>query len=368
MRPRLLVVLFALSTACGRDSASRSAPPPSVPSPASPSQSQAATLTPNVSPEEQTSARKTVELFLAGFRHAGEHGDAEVRVITYKLLRDSALAAASSIDTSEYRPMLHPRAGEILDEIAELDAADAKDAEGSAELPAKPQHEPPTYEGGAFHVTGAVKRCYQDGVALKAGGKYYFVRDADCPVFNTLSGYVEDTLETVDLDIGRDGREAMIVTISDRETADDDRREFQQALKEYEADYKLKLAAYKDAAAKNQPLAKAREEEGKTRQLRRQGLLTELERILLPLSQGKPVPGTTSTATANVVAVIDPPPSASAVKVEGVPERAPSASRRSHQANNVASKKDRGACMRRCVAICADDPGCERSCATQKCM
>lgn len=169
-----------------------------------------------------------------------------------------------------------------LERLVALESELPKDVEVPP-VPEKPVHEPPKYMG-VFQLSGAVRTCYKDGVLMAARGKYYFVRDAVCPDAPLLTGFVEETGETVDADIGRDGREAIVVRIADRESAADDRADHRKAVAEYEAEFKKKTEEYKKALAERQAIERTLGPAGMARAAEAADLRRAVDDVLVPLA------------------------------------------------------------------------------------
>ena len=182
-------------------------------------------------------ARRAVDTALKGF---GAAPDAEARRTGYLALLETLTKSKALVDPSTYKGLPFPAATPLLDRLAAIAAAEATDEKDAPNVPSKPEHDPPKYTG-AFQLSGQVRKCYKDGVVLQSGAKFYFLADAKCPDVPYLYGYVQDDGRTVDVDIGRGGREATVVTIGDKESASDDRAAHRKAVVEYEADYAATL-------------------------------------------------------------------------------------------------------------------------------
>lgn len=204
------------------------------------------------SPSKEQLARAEVDKHWRAFTEASIP---LLRRVAYGELRKK-LDAADALPEAERNARRSAQADKLLAERETLE----KELEN---LPGKPVYD------GAFRVGGAVRTCYKDGVVLESNGKLYFVKDATCPDTPLLHGWVEDTGETLTLDLGRNGREAKVVEISDKEKAQDDRKDFNE-----------KLAAYSAAVAANPRLPKERE----AKEARLKALETELDAALLALA------------------------------------------------------------------------------------
>jgi hypothetical protein len=293
----------------------------------------------------------------------------EARLGAYrKLLQAHEQAKARGVDEPD-----GTESKEALALIQRLDALDEEEREERAaapNIPEKPKLEIPEYDG-AFQISGPVRRCYKDGVAMQSRGTFYFVKDARCPDRPVLYGFVESSLgQTVTLDFGRDGREAEVVAISDKETAADDRKEHQEAVQNARKEYAAQLAAYNAAVRENASVVATLEKNQKARDSVRRRLLLELDGILRPLVQrlgGGPAPVEE--------AIPAPAVPAQPVQVDVLPQAlpkpaGPSPAPPAPAARAVAPeppKRDRAACLRQCVARCADDANCERTCASSEC-
>jgi len=195
-------------------------------------------------------ARKELEKPLELLRSADS---ASVRRVAYELLcmqleKKKGILPDQELDTRRSR-----RADELLKELEGL-------RQSTAEILDRPVYQ------GAYRLGGAVRQCYKDGVVLESQGKLYFIKDAVCPDEPLLHGWVDDTGDTVTLDLGRNGREAKVVEISDKEKAQDDRKEFNQ-----------QMAAYSKALAANPDLPKERER----RKAKERSIEEQLDAVLL---------------------------------------------------------------------------------------
>lgn len=338
------VALLALAVGCKKSNPV----PAAASSQATEVKSEPASTPPPADSAKKNEKREAVAQAMSAFLRTAESSSSD-RLEAYKKFVDELESATGIADTTPWQNFRPASAKKVLDRLKELDGDEAKDKEGSAELPEKPEHSPPKYSG-AVHISGIVKGCDRPGVALKVGEKYYYVKGADCPVIaSVLVGYVEETGGTVRLDIGRDGRDAIEVTISDAEKAADDRRSFQKELREYEEEYKTKLAEYQKAVAENRDAIGGLEKRKAARESERKQLTVQLDKILVALisSKGESAGPPLNVDTAKTdVAGKSATPSAGAA---------------------AAPKKDRGACLRACIASCSNDANCERSCAVQKC-
>lgn len=143
---------------------------------------------------------------------------------------------------------------DISERMATIDAAisDLSDVEGQLAAleepvePEKPIWEKPDY-GGVFHISGAYRGPYdQGGVVVQTKGAYYVIQDANEPdgYTTSLNGYVEDTGDIVTLNIGRDGRDAHVVNLSDKETFRDDQATYKEEVRDAKAEYEAAKKAY----------------------------------------------------------------------------------------------------------------------------
>jgi hypothetical protein len=313
-------------------------------------------------------------------------GSAERRRSTYVALVAVQEKSKSVPAIASHAGIPSRQAEKLLARLDALTAADAAETESLA-MPDQPQHEPPKYEG-AFPLGGAVRKCFQDGVALESNGRFYFVKDAECPVLSLLHGYVENTGDTVKLDLGRDGRDAAVVAISDAEKAQDDQQAHRKAVSEYEADYAKLLQEYRAAIKTRGPILAAAKKSRPLRAQERQAVETELDGILLTLAGGKPAEHVNEPRAADVV----PAPTNSAVA--SAPVEAPSELRgaqasprpvsnagpaapphgaatdsvaKSSTAPATNPEDARRACIASCVGRCSGDANCEHACVTSKC-
>lgn len=276
--------------------------------------------------------------------------------------------AGSASEREQLKSLAHPTAREILKRIRALDDEGRKERAALGTRPEKP--EKPSY-AGAFHLSGSIKKCYQDGIVVRGRGKYFFVKDAQCPNLRRVNGYVESDLmgTTIDVDIGRDGREAEVVTLSDRETAQDDREVFND---EIIPDYRKELRRYTDWDKIHGDEEREHKLNSLSRGAAKQTLEAALERILAPMAGGAQPP------SVNVEMLLAQHKRASKVDAKTAkkrrPKKAPAArkpppSSRPAKAEAPAprSRASRTACLKRCIAKCDEDSDCERTCASQRC-
>lgn len=171
--------------------------------------------------------------------------------------------------------------------IAKLDLLERQEHEDFAALdePKKPEPRPVPEYDGAYSVSGAVRQCARDGVILEAyNGKFYALLDTVCPDVPNLFGVVEDLGRTIKVDIGRSGREAKVVKLSDREKESDDRAAHRKIVADHytdqrkeAADYQFELARYRKNLADANAAKAARTPE-------RERLVKAIDMILLPIA------------------------------------------------------------------------------------
>ncbi len=266
--------------------------------------------------------------------------------------------------TGTIQPLLH--------RLAELE----RQEQGAAlpPVPDKPEHDAPKYMG-AFPLGGRVHTCYKDGVLLQSAKKYYFIKDAVCPDAPLLHGFVEDTGETIMADVGRDGREATVVRIADRESASDDRAAHRKAVAEYEKDYREKTEEYRKALADRQAAERALGPDAKARSAEMEKLRKQIDGALVAVLKGGTAPSASAPSPSSTAMSIDSLPTAEAA---GAPAKGATVNRGGDAATPAANappaagggedkKKKRQQCVQSCVAGCHDDPGCERACVSSKC-
>jgi len=277
-------------------------------------------------------------------------------------LRDAQRAGA---DVSSMSGAYSPQTEALASEYKSLVEADS--AATSSDVPEKPVYEPPKYDG-AYYLAGSVRTCYKDGVLLAANGKYYFVKDADCPQFSLLHGWVEETGATVTADIGRDGRDAIVVEIADREKAQDDRKAHAEEVKKYKAEYAENMAAYQKAFAENRDAITAAQK-AKAQRAKRKAVLTKLLEPLLTDAATKLGSGQATGPSAIALAVADASaaPPAAAQSVGSATEANPAQDKASAVGGPAKPQMDRQTCLRACVAGCHDDADCERRCLSSPC-
>jgi hypothetical protein len=287
-------------------------------------------------------------------------GSAEGRRKSYVSLVAALEKAKSVAGMPAYEGIPSRRAAELLAKLDTLNGEEGAASDGLA-IPEVPKHEPPKFDG-AFPLGGAVRQCFKDGVALESNGKFYFIRDAVCPTLALLQGYVEDTGSTVQLDIGRDGRQAAVVTISDAEKAQDDRAAHRKAVAEYEADYAQQAREYKAAVKDRGPKLEAAKRRQAARTQARDAAATDLDVVLVALASGKvgvPPPAPTSQPA------INPNDLPSAIPA-AAPNPGPSA-RKPGPAKGGDGPDARRKCIAACVDRCNGDANCERGCVTSSC-
>lgn len=139
----------------------------------------------------------------------------------------------------------------------ELTAIRANLDEGRALVPptvSEPTYEKPEYSG-AWYLSGNYRANYTgengdiDGVVITKGSRYFVVLGAEPAggYVSYLNGYVEDTGRVITLDVGRSGRDADVVTLTDRESYRDDQEAYAEQVSEAKATYRQQLAQYEQA-------------------------------------------------------------------------------------------------------------------------
>ncbi len=130
--------------------------------------------------------------------------------------------------------------------------------EGRALMPPdliRPVYEKPAYSG-AWFLSGSYRANYTspsgeiEGVVVTKGDRYFVVLGA-APAggyVDYLSGYVEDSGRAITLDVGRSGRDADVVTLTDKESYRDDQETYSSQVAEAKAKYDRELATYKESA------------------------------------------------------------------------------------------------------------------------
>lgn len=227
-------------------------------------------------------AKKSVDDALKAFG-AEASGTLEQRRKTYLAVLDAIEKAKAAMDTSIYKGLPVTAATPLFARLKQLDDDEVTDAKNTPNIPPKPEHDPPEY-AGAFQLSGTVRKCYKDGVVLQSGAKYYFIEDGKCPDVSVLYGYVEPDGRTVNVDIGRDGRDAEVVKISDKESAADDRTAHRKAVADYEADYAKKLKEYNDASTGKETIVAELEKRRSARKTERETIWASLDTLLKPLA------------------------------------------------------------------------------------
>ncbi len=254
--------------------------------------------------EDTEDAKRELLAACTAFR-ASKEGPAQDRRAAYRAVLAAYEKAKPAADVAAYPGIPSPTAGQLLARLDALTLEAEEESKAAPNIPEEPKHDPPKYDG-AFKIAGVVRHCFQDGVALEVRGKFYFVRDANCPDVSILHGFVEDTGSTVQLDIGRDGREAAVVTISDAEKARDDRAAHREALASYEAEYVTQVQAYRAALRDNSEAVKALAKNRAARAQERKTSEKALDVVLLALAQGQAQPDATGAGVPTVGGA--PPP------------------------------------------------------------
>jgi hypothetical protein len=277
-------------------------------------------------------AKQSIDDALKDFAAAS---DAGIRRAKYLVLVDRLAAAKPAIDISIYKGLPVAALTPLFNRLMIIRAVEEADEKEAPLIPPKPEHEPPKYNG-TFHLWGQVRKCYKDGVVLEAGEKFYFVSDAVCPDGTSLHGFVEESGRTVHIDIGRDGRDAIVVKIGDKESERDDRAAHNKAVADYEADYAKKLKEYQDATRGNATLLASLETRRIARNADREAISRSLDPVLLALAKEAAKGGDLSAVKAPLVALPPgaavrgstterlPPTSPEIVPLGAVGERAPS--------------------------------------------
>lgn len=177
-------------------------------------------------------------------------------------------------DANEMAVNLPPGLGEAAAGVVavhgQLNEVQTKLTEGRALVP--PQLEEPMYSApeykGAWYLSGSYRANYKgesgghEGVVVTKGDRYFVVLGAQAEegFIRYLNGYVEDTGAKVTLDVGRYGRDADVVRLSDRETFRDDQERYADEVAGAKAAYKAQLEEYRravkeQAAARKQLLS-----------------------------------------------------------------------------------------------------------------
>lgn len=144
------------------------------------------------------------------------------------LSTDDALVEAARI-VARFEPT-------IAKAIEAVDAADGALKAARDQAPNEPW--PPTLTSVApmkvKHVSGIYRGPFDEGgIVVESGGEYFLIENGTPPLLATiLHGYVEDTGRTVSLNIGRTGRVAKVVTVSSKETYDDNLRDHRDRVSE----------------------------------------------------------------------------------------------------------------------------------------
>jgi hypothetical protein len=140
---------------------------------------------------------------------------------------------------------------------SQLDEIQKRIEEGQAIVPpalVEPKYEEPKYSGawylsGYYHSNYIGDGGFHEGVVISKGDRFFVVLGADPAVgyVRYLTGYVEDTGRMITLDVGRYGRNADVVRLSDRETYLDEQAIFKEQVAEAKVRFRSELELYQKA-------------------------------------------------------------------------------------------------------------------------
>lgn len=113
----------------------------------------------------------------------------------------------------------------------------------------KPDYKEPLYTGVRPFI-GIYRGTYNGdkGIVVQDGGDYYVVENAVPPKVSNVNGYVEITSRTTVLDLGREGRTAKILRLSNQETYEDDQKDYSERVTKAEADFEKVKKEYESAS------------------------------------------------------------------------------------------------------------------------
>jgi hypothetical protein len=335
MRTTIVGVLIATSLALSSSAGCKKAPVEQKDNSAAEAREkeEAAKAAKDKAAKEQAAAdaQKKVDDALKAFAAAP---NAEHRRDTYLAVLDALTQARTAMDVTVFKGLPVAAASPFFDRLTAIRAEEVVDEKDAPNIPVKPEHDPPKYDG-AFALSGQVRKCYKDGVLLESRGKFYVVSNADCPETRSLYGVVEPTGKTLDVDIGRDGREAEVVTISDKETERDDRIAHRKALVDYETDYRDRLKEYFAATNGKEAVVAALEKRRSARKAERETLWKSVDSLLRPIAkavaEGKAldkvtlpsVPAPSASAPATITAATAPVAPAPPLPATGNAQRCP---------------------------------------------
>lgn len=202
----------------------------------------------------------------------------ETQLVAYQEF-NHAVTDAQKINADGIEPYLAAVAeiASVQKRLDELDQSEkATTPPDVADVPQKPVYEKPPYTG-AFFLGGDLRGNYEGDPVVQAGSKFFVVKGAGIWM---EGNYVEPTTETVTLNIGRDGREATIVTASARETYNDDQKAYAEEVKKAKSAYDEEMKTYQ-AAMKTKLAADAQLKQKKVESAKeRRDALNERDRLL----------------------------------------------------------------------------------------
>jgi hypothetical protein len=348
-RARLVALLFGIVAGCADSDPKRAA---------APTGSAALPSSPNSPQDDIVAARVRVASAHAAFG-AAVSDTPDARLSAFSNLLRAIDAAKPNADLKAYDRVRVPTLVAAVERLEALNQEAAANTTEPAPAPEKPEYD------GAFYLHGSIKRCYGDGVLLVSGNTYYFLRDGACPTSSfvtRLEGYVEKTGETETADIGRDGREAHVVILADREKMLDDKAAFATAMAEYREALRERTV---EIAARNKALGAIASERSRLRSQIDPALKRFADRMRQTLDVGL-VDSTGLEATD----VSEPSQEVAQAQIRDKrarrPTGAPTTEWRSGSARDNPSSS-RASCVGDCVSGCSDDTNCERACVARRC-
>lgn len=198
-----------------------------------------------------------------------------------KTLKDPAARIAAA-EVTRYRAAL-AQVDEVSKQLAALPVPD--ELPELPELPEKPTYEKPEYDG-AWLLAGEFRGRYKDGegIVVQRGNKYYIVEDGSVPVFRYIHGFVVNTGGVEILAIGRDGRTADVVRLSDRETYYEDQADYRKSVAEAKQEFGKALKEYEVALQKRKRAESNAEKMLSSRRAQEQALQKKKSQLLLQVA------------------------------------------------------------------------------------
>lgn len=194
-------------------------------------------------------AKKNIAIASGAFKQSMEDKDWTKRIATFRSFGEAIDKASTVMDMSMYR------SHQFIDVRAALQSYDeiytSYNNDVAPEEPIKPTYSEPEYHG-AIYLTGSFRKW----ITLRAmlvqswnytcnGSDYFVIEDGKVDaLFNCPNCYVENTGQTIWVDVGRNGRNACLKKVSDRETYEEDRADYERQLSNAKSQYYDDLKAY----------------------------------------------------------------------------------------------------------------------------